>query len=145
MTITVRIKNFTKNELSCRCTCKMFNMDEEFLTRLQAFRYILNMPMTITSAGRCKAHNKAVGGVDTSCHQCETKKATAVDFTCSNLQKAYETEQGTTARTPRPRRRRARSFFRPPFYIRSRTQAAIKERRRKSAARWIKTPCPCLE
>ena len=90
MTITVSIKNFTKNELSCKCACKSFNMDEEFLIRLQAYRCLLDMPMVITSAGRCKTHNKAVGGVDTSCHQCETKKATAVDFTCSDLKKAYE-------------------------------------------------------
>ena len=89
MSITVKIENFSKKELSCKCACKMYNMDEEFLIRLQSFRYILNMPMKITSAGRCKAHNKAVGGVDTSCHQCETKKATAVDFTCRNLQFAY--------------------------------------------------------
>ena len=95
MTITVRIKNFTEKELSCKCSCKMFNMDEEFLIRLQAFRYLLNMSMTITSACRCKAHNKAVGGVDTSCHQCETKKATAVDFTCSNLQKAFDLARNT--------------------------------------------------
>ena len=95
MTITVKIKNFNKKELSCKCACRMFNMDEEFLIRLQAFRYILDMPMTITSAGRCKAHNKAVGGVDTSCHQCETKKATAVDFTCSNLHKAFELAKRT--------------------------------------------------
>ena len=95
MAINVKIKNFTKNELSCKCACKMFNYDEEFLIRLQAFRYILNMPMTITSAGRCKKHNKAVGGVDSSCHQCETKKATAVDFTCKDLQKAYEVARRT--------------------------------------------------
>ena len=95
MTITVRIKNFNEKELSCKCACRMFNMDEEFLIRLQAFRYILNMPMTITSAGRCKAHNKAVGGVDSSCHQCETKKATAVDFTCRDLHKAYELARRT--------------------------------------------------
>ena len=95
MTITVKIKNFTEKELSCKCSCKMFNMDEEFLIRLQAFRYLLNMSMTITSACRCKAHNKAVGGVDTSCHQCETKKATAVDFTCSNLQKAFDLVRNT--------------------------------------------------
>lgn len=95
MAINVKIKNFTRSELSCKCNCRMFNMDEEFLIRLQAFRYLLDMPMTITSAGRCKAHNKAVGGVDTSCHQCETKKATAVDFTCFNLHKAFELARRT--------------------------------------------------
>ena len=70
-------------------------MDEEFLIRLQAFRYLLDMKMKPTSACRCKKHNQAVGGVDTSCHQCETKKATAVDFTCSNLQKAFELARRT--------------------------------------------------
>jgi hypothetical protein len=95
MTITVRIKNFTKNELSCKCACKMFNMDEEFLIRLQAYRYLLDMPMNPTSACRCKKHNKAVGGVDTSCHQCETKQATAIDFTCRDLHKAFELARRT--------------------------------------------------
>lgn len=89
MNPSVVIKNFTKEELTCRCGCGKFNVDEEFLIRLQAFRYILNLPMNVTSGGRCVKHNKEVGGVNTSCHQCETKKATAVDFYCSNMQKAY--------------------------------------------------------
>lgn len=45
--------------------------------------------MTVTSGGRCCQHNLDVGGVNTSCHQNETKKATAVDFTCSAMAYAY--------------------------------------------------------
>lgn len=88
--LTVEIKNFTKEELQCRCGCGRFNVDNEFLIRGQAFRYMLGLTMNVTSCGRCKKHNKEVGGVDTSCHQCETKSATAMDFFCNNMQKAYD-------------------------------------------------------
>ena len=50
---------------------------------------MLNLTMNVTSCGRCVKHNKEVGGEATSCHECETKKATAMDFYCSNMQKAY--------------------------------------------------------
>lgn len=86
--VTVIIQNFTREELECHC-CHKFNVDTEFLVRLQAFRYMLKKPLTVTCAGRCKKHNKEVGGVDTSCHQCETKKATAADVTNSNCNEIY--------------------------------------------------------
>ena len=88
--IGVMINNFSINELKCRCGCGIYNFDDEFLIRVQAYRYMLDLPMTVTSGGRCKKHNKEIGGVDTSCHQCETKKATALDFYCSSMQKAYD-------------------------------------------------------
>lgn len=87
--IKADIENFTENELKCRCGCGRLNVDNEFLIRVQAFRYLLGRAMTVTSCCRCIKHNKAVGGVDTSCHQCETKKATALDFTCANLEQAF--------------------------------------------------------
>ena len=88
---TVTIENFDiETELQCRCGCGRYNYEDEFLIRAQAFRYLLNLPMTVTSGGRCVKHNKNVGGVDTSLHQCETKKASAMDFTCSKLQHAYD-------------------------------------------------------
>jgi uncharacterized protein YcbK (DUF882 family) len=87
--ITVNIENFTGNELKCRCGCGRLNYDNEFLIRIQAFRYMLKRPMTVTSGGRCVKHNKEVGGEPTSCHECETKKATAIDFICNDLQQAY--------------------------------------------------------
>ena len=87
--ITANIENFTGNELKCRCGCGRLNYDNEFLIRIQAFRYMLKRPMTVTSGGRCVKHNKTVGGEPTSCHECETKKATAIDFICNDLQQAY--------------------------------------------------------
>lgn len=86
--IQAKIKNFTEYELKCRC-CGLFNMDDDFLIRLQAFRFILNKPLVVSSGCRCKKHNKEVGGVDNSCHQGETKKATACDVTNNNCSEIY--------------------------------------------------------
>lgn len=88
--LTVPIKNFTREELQCKCGCKQYNYDDEFLIRVQSFRYMLGICMTVTSGCRCKQHNKNEGGVDTSLHICEGKAATALDFYCSNLEKAYK-------------------------------------------------------
>lgn len=81
---SVVIENFDEKELKCRCGCDRFNYENHFLIRLQAFRYSYNKPLTVTSGCRCVKHNKSVGGVSTSLHQAETKKAAAVDVTCSN-------------------------------------------------------------
>lgn len=86
--ITVKINNFTEKELACRC-CGKFNIDNDFLIKLQAFRLILNKPLTVNCACRCKKHNKEVGGVNTSLHECESKKASAVDVTNSNTYDIY--------------------------------------------------------
>lgn len=87
--ITANIDNFTEDELKCRCGCGRLNYDNEFLIRVQAYRYMLKRPMTVTSGGRCVKHNKAVNGEPRSCHECETKKATALDFFCTDLKQAY--------------------------------------------------------
>ena len=82
--ITVTLKNFTKEELTCTCGCKTYNYDTEFLIRLQAFRYVYNKGLKVTGPGRCKKHNAEVGGVPTSLHICEGKAATAVDVVGGN-------------------------------------------------------------
>lgn len=51
---------------------------------------MLNKSLRVTSGGRCVKHNGDVGGVDTSCHQCETKKATACDVTNGNCEEIYK-------------------------------------------------------
>lgn len=85
----VEIKNFDiENELSCKC-CGAYNYDDEFLIRLQAYRYMLQRKMEVTSGCRCKVHNRKVGGEVNSCHECSTKKATAIDFTCTAMAYAY--------------------------------------------------------
>lgn len=88
--ISIELQNFTKEELKCKCGCGRFNVDTEYLIRLQAYRYLLGLKMNVTSCCRCIKHNKNEGGVETSLHQCETKPTTAVDFYCSDMNKAYE-------------------------------------------------------
>ena len=95
MVIKATIENFTENELKCKCGCGSFNIDNEFLIRLQAFRYLLKQGMTPTSCCRCEKHNKAVGGVDTSLHRCYPKPTCAIDFYCQDLQKAYDVARNT--------------------------------------------------
>lgn len=88
----IEIENFDiETELKCRCGCGRYNYDTEFLIRVQAYRYLVNTPLTVTGGGRCIEHNKKEGGQDNSCHQCETKKATAIDITGKNLAKLYQT------------------------------------------------------
>ena len=88
--ITVKISHFTKEEGTCRCGCGRYNVDDDFLVRLEAFRLHLNKPITVNCIGRCIKHNKDVGGVPTSLHECETKKATAADVTCINCEELYK-------------------------------------------------------
>lgn len=90
MTIKVSINNFTEAELACRCGCHRLNYDDNFLVLLQAFRLIYKKPLIVTSGCRCVQHNKNEGGVSTSLHQCQTKKASAVDVTGSNVKEIFE-------------------------------------------------------
>lgn len=79
--ITAKILNFSKEDFTCKCGCGRYNMDDNFLVRYQAFRLIHGKPLIVTSGGRCKKHNLNCGGVPSSLHQCETKKASAADTT----------------------------------------------------------------
>lgn len=88
---TVTIENFDiETELMCRCGCRRYNYSTEFLIRLQAFRYMIGVGLTVSGPGRCKKHNADEGGVDTSLHVCEGKKATAIDVTNSNCKNIYD-------------------------------------------------------
>lgn len=84
----VKIENFTDTELSCHC-CGKLNYSNEFLIRLQAFRYMLKKGLIVTSPCRCIENNKRAGGVETSLHECETKEASAIDVTNSNCKEIY--------------------------------------------------------
>lgn len=88
--IFAKIGNITKEECTCHCGCGRFNVGDDFLVKLQAFRLKLNKPLIINCIGRCIKHNKDVGGVSTSLHQCQTKKATAADVTNSNCEEIYK-------------------------------------------------------
>lgn len=69
-------KHFSDKELSCQCGCGFKITDNSFLDKLELAREIAGIPFTITSGARCKNHNKAVGGVDSSAHT----KGLAVDI-----------------------------------------------------------------
>lgn len=86
--LKVDIKSFTLKELSCRC-CGAFNINNDFLIALQAFRNKFNQPITVTCACRCKKHNAEVGGEPTSLHECSTKRAGAADCYNKDLKKLY--------------------------------------------------------
>lgn len=58
---------FTDKELSCNCGCGLLP-DQDSVERLYALRVILRAPVYITSAARCPAHNKTVGGTTGSIH-----------------------------------------------------------------------------
>jgi uncharacterized protein YcbK (DUF882 family) len=66
----MNLKHFSPSEFRCRCGCGlgMAEMDRDLLIKLDHAREIAGVPMVISSAIRCKAHNQTVGGVRTSSH-----------------------------------------------------------------------------
>ena len=66
-----RWPHFSPQELACKCGrhCRgEYFHDEDFLDNLEALRAEVMQPLQITSARRCKAHNRAVGGASRSQH-----------------------------------------------------------------------------
>ena len=65
------MKYFTPDEFACKCgTCGLGfeQMDKKLLDLLDDIRQLAGIPFVITSAMRCKEHNKAVGGSSRSSH-----------------------------------------------------------------------------
>jgi len=60
-------KDFKLSELACPC-CGECEMDPEFLRRLQVWRDMLGVPVSLASAYRCRKHNREVGGAPGSMH-----------------------------------------------------------------------------
>ena len=52
--------NFKEDEFKCPC-CGKVEMDQEFITKLDAARIVSGVPYIITSGCRCEKHNKTVG------------------------------------------------------------------------------------
>lgn len=61
-------RNFTVEELACKCGCGLIVRNEVHIKRRQRMRDIYGKPFTPTSSTRCEAHNKSVGGKYTSSH-----------------------------------------------------------------------------
>jgi uncharacterized protein YcbK (DUF882 family) len=60
-------KNFTREEMQCKCGCGGCNMVDAFLQKLQLVRDEFGT-MSVNSGFRCQKHNTAVGGVKGSYH-----------------------------------------------------------------------------
>lgn len=85
------VPGFTDHEFACKC-CGLYWADPVMLGGLATLRRILNKPVIITSAYRCPAHNKEVGGAVNSLHT----KGKAVDIyikgvTAADMAKMAET------------------------------------------------------
>ena len=78
--------DFSLAEFGCSCGCGTNEIRPELLEALQEVRDVLNESMTITSGYRCEAHNKAVGGVNTSSHL----KGWAADIAVPSSAYAYD-------------------------------------------------------
>lgn len=61
-------KNFSIEEFECKCGCGFNDVDPRLIETLQTIRDAFKRPLFISSACRCPAHNKAVGGVKNSQH-----------------------------------------------------------------------------
>jgi len=60
---------FKREEFACKCGCGFAVVDAELLNVVTLVRLHFKTPVTINSACRCEAHNKAVGGADGSKHK----------------------------------------------------------------------------
>ena len=62
------VKYFRKEEFTCKCGCKMNNIDLRLIKVLDEIREHFGQACIVTSGCRCSKHNKAVGGVQGSRH-----------------------------------------------------------------------------
>lgn len=80
-------KYFHSSEfLKCTPSCTIFQMDDEFLERLDELREKAGIPLVLNSAYRSKAYEKSKGREGTSSH-CEGK---AVDIRCNSYENRYK-------------------------------------------------------
>lgn len=72
---------------NCKCGCGLGikNMDVMFLIKLEIAQRFAEMKFKYNSAIRCKRHNKAIGGSETSSHL----KGFAVDIKVNNSRERF--------------------------------------------------------
>lgn len=61
-------RHFRRHEFACSCGCGFDSIDTQTLEILEAVRRHFGMPVTVTSAARCRQHNADVGGASNSQH-----------------------------------------------------------------------------
>jgi len=62
------IKHFKQSEFTCKCGCKLNNMDLNVVKIADEIREHFGQPCIVNSGTRCTKHNKKVGGVANSRH-----------------------------------------------------------------------------
>ena len=73
--------HFTAKELACKC-CGLIKLAPYFISELEALRFALDFPLTVTSGCRCPDHNTSVGGRRGSFHLTQNPKY-RVDGSCA--------------------------------------------------------------
>ena len=74
-------RNFSQNEMECRCGCGLASMNSNFMEKLQLLRDKCNFPLKVTSGMRCKKWNEKAGGHKNSSHM----KGLACDLAVDGL------------------------------------------------------------
>ncbi len=85
-------EHFNLREFQCKgekCCGNTVKIDSRLVSMLEALRRELGVPFVITSAFRCKEHNKRVGGAKGSYHL----QGLAVDIACPKGYKVVEFAQ----------------------------------------------------
>lgn len=63
------LSHFHVTEMTCRCGCGLYEMDQQQIDLLEKIRAKLgNVPMHVPSGVRCWTYNKAIGGAPASQH-----------------------------------------------------------------------------
>ena len=80
--------HFSEKEFACCPACNLgfSNMDYDLINLLDRARGYAEVAFIVTSSIRCQAHNKAVGGSETSSHL----KGLAVDIKCVTSYTRYQ-------------------------------------------------------
>lgn len=81
-------KHFKKSELDCPC-CGQANLSPMLLSMMDMLRDALARPVVVTSAYRCPAHNKKIGGAPKSKHL----SGLAVDVAILSPKERYDVQR----------------------------------------------------
>ncbi len=85
---------FKPEEFKCKCgKCDGGKMDSDFVFTLNKARHLAQTAFVITSAYRCDAHNKAVGGKPDSAHL----RGKAVDIKFASSAQSFKIAQALFA------------------------------------------------
>jgi len=84
-------RNFSVSEMSCRCGCGLYEMDEEFMRLLQILRDEMQGPLRVTSGRRCDVHNFRVSTAQNKQNGIHTKgKAADILVSGERAMKLFE-------------------------------------------------------